>query len=220
MPGPSPSVTCAVAGSASARMGRPDRPASCPPRVVSGALDQISNSADAVVPRPTTPILDAAWSGVITGWLTHAATAMRDAPGLPRVGVPTLYLWRAYKAAAWHVLPSTLTLLLESEHLCGLFGLDAPLPDTLCAPLLDAVRGEMARAAAAGSPLQQDGDVLMDYLEGCMQQRTRDVLANPLLRPLFDALHEVALRKPPLTHVGNIADPAAPSVTEGRRVGH
>ena len=216
MPGPSPSVTCAVAGSVS----RPDRPASCPARVVSGALDQISNSADAVVPRPTTPLLDAAWSGVITGWLTHAATAMRDAPGLPRVGVPTLYLWRAYKAAAWHVLPSTLTLLLESEHLCRLFGLDAPLPDTVCAPLLDAVRGEMARAAAAGSPLQQDGEALMRFLEGCMQQPAREVLANPLLRPLFDALHEVALRKPALTHVGNVADPAARSVTEGRRGAH
>ncbi len=170
--------------------------------------------------RPTTPVLDGAWTGVITGWLTHAATAMRDAPDLPRVGVPTLYLWRAYKAAAWHVLPATLSLMLESEHLCRLFGLDAPLPDSVCAPLLDAMRGEMSRTVAAGSPLQQDGEVLMRYLEGCMKLPARDVLGNPLLRPLFDALHEVAMKKPALGHVGNIADSASAPATGGHHVAH
>lgn len=220
MPGPSPSVTCAVAGTAPAVTSRPNRPASCPPRLVGGALDQVSNSADTGVQRPSTPVLDAAWSGVITGWLTHAATTMRDAPGLPRVGVPTLYLWRAYKAAAWHVLPSTLSLLLESEHLCSLFGLDAPLPDSVCAPLLDAVRAEMSRTAAAGSPVQQEGEVLMRYLEGCMTLSARDVLGNPLFRPLFDALHEVALQKPALRHVGNIVDSATASVGGGHHVAH
>lgn len=220
MPGSSPSVSSAAPRPTPAKAGRPERPASCPPRVVGSALDQVSNSADNGLQAPSTPILDAAWSGVITAWLTHAATEMRDAPDLPRVGVPTLYLWRAYKAAAWHLLPSTLSLLLESEHLCRLFGLDARLPDSVCVPLLDAVRGEMVRTTAAGSPLQQDGDALMRYLEGCMQQPTRKVLANPLLRPLFDALHEVALRRPALTHVGNVAEPAAGSVTEGRRVAH
>lgn len=212
-----------MAGSSTTRVARPDRldrPASCPPRVVGGALDQVSNVAVAGVGRPTTPILDSAWSGVISAWLTHAATAMRDAPELPRVGVPTVYLWRAYKATAWHVLPSTLSLLLESEHLCRLFGLDTPLPDSVCVPLLDAVRAEMTRTAAAGSPLQQEADVLMHYLEGCMKLSARDVLGNPLLRPLFDALHEVALRKTALTHLGNVTDPATASVTEGRRVAH
>ncbi len=195
MPGPTSSLPCDVAGSTPAKVRRPDRPASCPPRVVSGALNQISNSADADVARPATPILDAAWSGVVTGWVTHATAAMRDAPDPPPAEVPTLFLWRAYNAAAWGVLPSTLPPLLESSHLCTLFGLNAPLPDSLCAPLLEALRGEMARSAAEeGRPLQ-GGDALLEYFKGCMKKSAKDVLDNPLLQPLFEALHKVAMQK-------------------------
>ena len=210
-----PFSTSSSSASASSTLGGvhcvaqlPPRPASCPPRLAEDILHSVQNA-----PRPTSPAvprLDAAWSQVTAQWLTHAATAMRDTPGLDRIGVPTLYRWRAFVAAAWRVLPSDLQLLLESRQLRELFGLGTPLPLTFRTAVTDAVRAEMARTVPGDTASQQWAAQVLDYIETCLQQPAQMALSNALLKPLFGALHEMTFTRPAFEHIHNVTGPMTP----------
>ncbi|WP_282298351.1 hypothetical protein [Stenotrophomonas sp. PS02289] len=179
------------------------RPASCPPRLAEGILQNLHNASPPS--SPVNPVLDAAWSQVIAQWLTHAATAMRDTPGLERIDVPTLYRWRAFVAAAWRVLPSDLQLLLESRQLRDLFGLGTPLPLSFRSAVADVLRAEIARVVPADDASRHWAGELLNYIEACLQQPAQLALSSPVLKPLFEVLHEITFTRPALEHVHNIA---------------
>lgn len=150
-------------------------------------------------------MLDTAWSQVIDQWLTHAATAMRDTPGLERIDVPTLYRWRAFVAAAWRVLPSDLERLLESRQLRELFGLGTPLPLSFRTTMAEVLRAEIARGVPSDAGSQRWAGQVLDYIETCLQQPAEVALSNAELKPLFEVLHKITFSRPALEHVHNIA---------------
>lgn len=131
-----------------------------------------------------------AWAGAINDWVHQGATALRDdARQAMGAAVNELAHWKDYVRIAKVCLEGDLSDLTQSERLSEAFGLDRPLPPELLATLQRSLAAQIAAAGPVDAQRRGELDRACDLIKQKLAGTARDALRDPLLSPLFDALH-------------------------------
>jgi len=183
----------------------PSRAASAPP-VLGATLRQVGNEPSPL--QAATRALGREWEEMVMQWLTQASVRIRDQPDQHHVGIPSRYRWRAFWAAAWAMLPKQLPELVESSHLCRLFGLDKPMPQGLYEALLQVIARDAARNPAPDLQARTHAELARLVVQSSRHLPMCEVGANIMLNPLLGMIHESACRNLAVKRIFNVGTAA------------
>lgn len=131
-----------------------------------------------------------AWAGAVNEWVHQGATALRDdaqrAAGADDAVLPS---WSNYVLIAKACLDGDLSDLTQSELLSREFGLDRPLPPELLATLKRSLSAQIAALGPTDAQRTVEVNRARDLILLKLAGTAREVLRDPLVGRLFDALH-------------------------------
>ncbi|WP_421571011.1 hypothetical protein [Stenotrophomonas sp. PD6] len=153
------------------------------------------------------------WGAMVEGWAVSAVTLLCDKADAIASDIPRDMIRERFAQVVHD------SLAQELEQICGgrlrieALGLNAPMPAAMRAALANAMQTEI-EADALLDPSAEAGDrAARDRILSLLDAPAVHVLQDPILRPLFDALH----RSVPIPSAATLASACISGTDDHRR---